>query len=97
MNNKFIQKYNKEVVTYSDIVKVDSYSDEVDFFSRYLPNGCTWYVEVVTEYGIKKCIPILDFMNVYEPYSTKTEEMLTAVYNTVQDENNVPQQENKDE
>lgn len=97
MNNKFIQKYTKETVTYGDVVKIDDYPDEVDLFSRYFPDKSIWGIEVVTEYGVKKVIPILDFMNVYEPYSTKTDEMITALYNSINEENNVPQQENKDE
>ena len=97
MNNKFIQKYTKEIVTYGDVVKIDSYQDEVDLFSRYIPDKSIWCIEAITEYGVKKCIPVLDFMNVYEPYSTKTDEMMTALYNSICEENNVPQQENKDE
>lgn len=93
MNNKFIQKYNKEVVTYADVVKIDNYPDEVCVFTQYLPNESIWCIEVITEYGVKKCIPVLDFMNVYEPYSTKTDEMMTALYNSINEENNAPTSE----
>lgn len=95
MNNKFIQKYTKEVVTYSGIVLHEKYSEEVDIFSKHSVDYCLWCIECVTEYGVKKVIPVLDFMNVYEPYSTKTDEMMTALYNSINEENNVPQQESK--
>lgn len=87
MNNKFIQKYTKEVVTYSGIVLHEKYLEDTDIYSIHSIDSCLWCIECVTEHGVKKVIPVLDFMNVYEPYSTKTDEMMTALYNSIREEN----------